>query len=371
MMKPLLAALALLATPALADLTLPPSGDNQRGTVTQKIGPVTVSIDYSSPRVTLKGDNRRGKIWGQLVPYGLTNLGTNCPQCPWRAGANENTVFTVSHDVKVQGQPLPAGKYGLHLIAGKDEFTVIFSRSASAWGSYSYDAKEDALRVTAKPSKGDYHEWLTYEFTEREPTRATVALKWEELQVPFTIAVENAPALYVAALRDDLRGSTGFDWHNLKSAADYCLQHKVNLPEAERWAQQATDPQQGGDENFATLMTLSSAQAANGKAAEAGKTLDKALASPATKALDIHAAGRQLLAAGKKEEALKLFQFNAKRFPDQWPVHVGLMRGYAAVGNQAKALDEAKLALKQAPDEANRKNLEGVVKALQEGKKLD
>lgn len=364
-------AAALAATPALADLLVPPSGDNQRATVSQKIGPVEVSIDYSSPRVTLKGDNRRGKIWGQLVPYGLVELSPTCPKCPWRAGANENTVFTVSSDVQVQGKPLPAGRYGLHMIPGKDEFTLIFSRNSSSWGSYSYDAAEDALRVTAKPAKSDYHEWLTYDFTEREPTRATVALKWEDLQVPFTVAVGNAPQLYVAGFREALRGATGFDWHNLEAAAAYCLQNKVDLPEAERWAERAADPQAGGEESFATLLLLSRAQEANGKADAARATLEKALASPAAGPLDLHQAGRQLLAAGKKEEALRIFQANAKRFPDRWPVHVGLMRGYAAMGDKARALEEAHLAQKQAPDEANRKNLDSAIKSLEEGRKLD
>ena len=369
-MKTLLA-LLLLATPALADLTLPSSGDNQRATVTQRIGPVTVSIDYSSPRVTLKGDDRRGRIWGQLVPYGMQPLNARCPQCPWRAGANENTVFTVSEEVKVQGKSLPAGRYGLHMIPGKEEFTIIFSKNSSSWGSFSYDAKEDALRVTVRPAKSEFHEWLSYEFTEREPARATVALKWEELQIPFTISVDNAPALYAAALRNELRGTTGFDWHNYGYAADYLLRSNFEPAQAEKWAASATDPQQGGEENFTTLMMLSRAQEANGKQAEAAKSQERALANPGVKPIDIHLAGRQLLAAGKKEQAMKLFQANAKRFPDQWPVHVGLMRGYAALGETEKALSEARLAQKQAPDDANRKNLEGVIKLLEAGKKID
>ncbi|HEY1402145.1 MAG TPA: DUF2911 domain-containing protein [Terriglobales bacterium] len=359
------------AVPAFAELTLPPSGDNQRATVTQQIGPVVVSVEYSSPRVTLKGDNRRGKIWGQLVPYGLTKLAPDCPQCPWRAGANENTIFTASRDVKVQGQTLPAGKYGLHMMPGKEQFTVIFSKNSTAWGSYSYDAKEDALRVTTKPVKADYHEWLTYEFIEREPAKATVALVWEDLQIPLTISVDNAPALYCAAMHDDLRGSTGFDWHNVQRAADYCVRNKVNLQEAMTWANRASTPSLGGDENVATLMSLSRAQAANGQSAEASKTFERALASPAAKPIDFHVAGRALLAEGKNEQAMKIFQINAKRFPNQWPVHVGLMRGYAATGDKAKALEEGRLAVKQAPDDGNRLNLENALKAIEAGRKID
>ncbi|HZR10069.1 MAG TPA: DUF2911 domain-containing protein [Myxococcales bacterium] len=369
----MLAALILFAAPAFAVQDFyPPSGDNQRATVTQQIGPVTVSVEYSSPRVVLKGDDRRGKIWGKLVPYGLSDLGfNNCKQCPWRAGANENTIFTTSHDVKIQGQPLPKGKYGLHMIPGKEEFTVIFSNNSSSWGSFSYDPKEDALRVTTKPAKSEYHEWLDYEFTEREPAKATVALKWEDLQIPLTITVENAPALVAANMKSQLRGFTGFDWHNYQGAADYALQKKTNVADALDWAQRATNPAVGGKESLSTLMTLSSAQAANGKTEEAAKTQEKALADPAATPVEIHLVGRQLLVEGKKQEAMKIFQFNAQRFPDKWPVHVGLMRGYAALGETKKALDEARLAQKQAPDEANRKNLDNVVRLLEEGKKID
>ena len=99
---------AVAALPLLAQfpgLSLPPSGDNQKASVTQYIGPVRVTIDYSSPRVTLNGQDRRGKLWGQLVPYGMTNLGFGTAKLgPWRAGANENTVFTVSESVTIEGQ---------------------------------------------------------------------------------------------------------------------------------------------------------------------------------------------------------------------------------------------------------------------------
>ncbi len=365
--------LLLAAGPIFAQrLPSPPSGDNQRATVTQDIGPVTVSVNYSSPRVVLKGDDRRGKIWGTLVPYGMSDLGfKNCKSCPWRAGANENTVFTVSHDVKVQGQPLRAGKYGLHMIPGKEEFTVIFSRNSSSWGSFSYDPKEDALRVTAKPAKSEYHEWLTYEFTDREPTKATVALKWEDLQIPFTIAVDNAPAIYVAEMDEALRGPTGFDWHNYVQAANYTAQSKAGLPQGLVWAQRAADPAWGGQENFNTLMTLSRLEDANGRSDEAKKTWSKAMADPSASPFDIHQVGRTLIAEGKKQEALKVFQINAQRFPDKWPVHVGLMRGYAAVGDKDRAIAEGRLAIKQAPDEANRKNLEQALKKLEEGKNVN
>src|SRR5271169_1593144 len=103
-------------------LTVPPSGNNQKASVTQFIGPVKITVDYSSPSVR----DRRGKIWGTLVPYGLTPQGVGANKnVPWRAGANENTTFSASDAVTIDGKPLAAGTYGLHMIPGQDEWTII------------------------------------------------------------------------------------------------------------------------------------------------------------------------------------------------------------------------------------------------------
>ncbi len=371
-----LAALWLASSPAgaqTASLTLPPSGDNQRSVVSQSIGPVTVTIAYNSPDVhSPTGEDRTGKVWGTLVPYGMANLGfgTCGDQCPWRGGANENTVFSVSHDVKIQGQALPAGSYGLHFIPGAEKWTVIFSKNSSSWGSFFYDAKEDALRVETKPEASEFHEWLTYEFTDRQPAQATVALEWEKLRVPFTVTVGNVQEIYLAKIRQELRTSPGFTWQNWVGAAQYCLQNNINLEEAVRWARHATDPTQIGQENFTTLATLAQALAAAGQTEEAAKTLDRALNHRTAGPIDIHLAGRQLLGQKKAAEAMKVFELNARRYPGEWPTEVGLMRGHAALGHNKEAIDHAKKALAQAPDELNRTNLQGILKQLEEGKPI-
>lgn len=370
-----LALAAALGPAALAQpqaLTLPPSGDNQPSSVAQNIGLVRVSIDYSSPNVHgPNGEDRRGKIWGTLVPYGLTNLGFGtCTECPWRAGSNQNTVFTVSHDVTVEGQPLPAGRYGLHMIVTPDQWTLIFSKNADSWGSFFYDAKEDALRVKAKPVKGEYTEWLTYEFTDRQADQATVALKWDELQVPFTIKAANLTDLYLARIRDELRGSLGFSWQNWNAAAQYALQQK-RFNEAVEFAGAAVNRSFIGNENFQTLTTLAQAQEGAGKTAEAKASYDKAINHPTARPIDIHGYARQLLAAGKKAEALAAWELNAKRYPNQWPVHVGLARGLSANGRYKEALKEAKLALAQAPDEINKRSLTDAVAKLEAGKDMN
>src|SRR5712692_8496637 len=180
-------------------LTLPPSGNNQKASVIQHIGPVLVTIDYSSPAVHAPdGKDRRGQIWGK---------------------------------------PLAAGRYGLHMIAGPEEWTLILSKNSSAWGSFFYEDSEDALRVTVKPHKHEYREWLTYEFTTRKPAEATAELHWEELAVPWTIKVDNASGVYLARIRQELTGAWGFDPQSYEAAALYCLQANTNLEEALKWAE--------------------------------------------------------------------------------------------------------------------------------------
>ncbi len=368
------AAAILLALPAAAQLhSLPPDGDNERAFVAQNIGVVKVSVEYSSPNVHApNGDDRRGHIWGELVPYGMSTqaFGTCGDQCPWRAGANYNTIFTVSHDVMVQGQPLKAGTYGLHMIPAKDsDWTIIFSNNAKSWGSFFYDVKDDALRVTTKPSKSDYHEWLTYEFTDRQPDQATVALKWEDLQIPLTITVPNIVAVHLDAVRAELRDDTGFVWQNWVNAAQYALQVK-DAKAALEFADAAVNRRFVSQQNFQTLNTLAMAQEANGLA-EAKATREKAMNHPTASASDLHQYGRQLLTQGKKEEALRIWELNAKRHPNEWPVNVGLARGYSANGRYKDALKYAKLALAQAPDELNKKSLAAGIKKLEAGQDMN
>ena len=113
---------------------------SQHAIVMQRIGVTDITINYHRPLV-----NGR-KIFGGLVPYGDV----------WRAGANENTTITFPDAVTVEGQPLAAGTYGLHMIPTEDQWTVIFSKMHTAWGSFSYNQAEDALRVTVKPRRPSF-----------------------------------------------------------------------------------------------------------------------------------------------------------------------------------------------------------------------
>jgi tetratricopeptide (TPR) repeat protein len=365
------AALSVASLTASADITTP--RDSQASSVTQSIGLVSVTINYSSPRVhSPRGEDRKGAIWGKLVPYGMSDLSSfgTCKECPWRAGANENTVFTTSHDVMIEGQKLAAGSYGLHMIPGQDEWTIVFSKNSTGWGSYFYDASEDVLRVKVKPAKSEYHEALTYDFLDRQADKATVALQWEELQVPFTITVPNSDALYMDKIAHELRGDPGFYWQNYVDASQYALGHG-HKEKAVEWAQVAVSRPNVGQENFRTLSALAEAQEAAGQVADAKATREKALNHRSASAVDLHGYARQLLNKKNKDEAIRVWQLNAKLHPNEWPVNVGLARSYSASGNYKEGLKYAKLAQTQAPDDANKKSLEGAIKKLEAGQDIN
>ena len=352
-------------------VTQPPSGDNNRCIVTQYIGAlVSVTVTYNSPNVTgPSGEDRRGKIWGQLVPYGYVDQGFGTSKAaPWRAGSNENTTISFSHDVLVQGKPLKAGTYGFFIApAEHGPWTLIFSKTNTAWGSFFYDEKNDALRVTTIPKDAAFHEWLTYEFIDRETDSAVCALIWETKMIPFTIKVPEIKQVYIGNMRHELENKEGFTWQGWNDAANYCYVNKVNLDEALKWADKAIQL----NENFTDLLTRSEILEALGRKDEAATAQAKAINSPAASALQIHMYGRQLLAQGKKEDALKVWQLNAKNHPKTWPVNVGLARGYSAMGDYKTALKYAKQALEDAPDDANKNNMKSAIAKLEKSQDIN
>lgn len=154
--------------------------------VSQTIGVDTViTFDFSRPGV------KERTIWGELVPYGLApgNKYSEEKPFPWRAGANEKTTIEISNDVLVDGKPLPAGKYSIHMIPSEKDWIVIFNKVSEGWGSYDYDEAEDALRVTVTPVEAPFEEWMRFGFDDLAGTSAVASLLWEKLKVPFTISV--------------------------------------------------------------------------------------------------------------------------------------------------------------------------------------
>lgn len=337
----LLSVLLLAGFCAAQSVMLDLPRQSQHAVITQRIGLTDITINYHRPLA-----NGR-QVWGKLVPYGEV----------WRAGANENTTITFTDPVTIEGQALDKGTYGLHMIPNENQWTVIFSKMSTAWGSFSYKQDEDALRVTVKPAAAEMHNALAYDFDDLQPDSAVVTMRWEKVAVPFKVAV-NVHDTVEASLRRQTRGLNQYFWEGWDDAANYFLSEKFNLEEALKDENQSIQT----EERFDNLMTKSKILEAMGRHEEALSARKEAVDKGS--ALQLYFYGRQLQGEKKADEAFAQFRENAKRFPDYWTSHVGMARVYSSQGDFDHAVKEMQTALTTAPD-SNKSNLQNYVKRLQ------
>jgi hypothetical protein len=227
-----------------------------KGSVMQTVGTTDITITYNRPGV--KGRT----IWGGLVPYDQV----------WRTGANEATVFQVSDDVLVNGQKLAKGSYSLHTIPGRDQWTVIFNKTANQWGSYSYDQAHDALRVTVKPERAEFREWMGFEIPEMTTDTAKVVLRWENVAVPFTVDTQ-ATQKSLEAAEKAIASMNNNRWLTPYRAADFAFSNN-RMTEAQRWLDLSLKEQ----ETTANLWLKARMLHAQGRKADALRTAEMAIA---------------------------------------------------------------------------------------------
>ncbi len=229
------------------------------------------------------------------------------------------------------------------MIPNADEWTIIFSKNSTSWGAFTYDEKEDALRVTVKPKAADMHNALTYDFDQLKPDSAVVQLEWEKVAVPFKVSVD-VHEIVEASLKKQLRDLSQYTWLSWDDAANYLLTEKIDLDQALTYVNKSIENEDRSDNE----MTKSKVLAALNRKDEAAAALKRAL--DLSTPLQIHLYARQLQGEKRSEEAFVIFRENAKKHPDQWFVHSGLARIYCSEGKFDDAAKEMKLALAGAPD---------------------
>ena len=363
-------AVMLLSSTVLAQVpynSAAPNGYTKKAVVGEQIGLTQVTINYSRPAVR----GREGKIWGGVVHKGFVDQGFgNGKPAPWRAGANENTVIEFDHDVKVEGQNLPSGRYGLFVAYDPAESTVIFSRQTNTWGSFFYDEKDDVLRVKVKPQSIDKPvEYLKFEFSNHTPNSAVVALAWDNLSIPFKVEVDHLKQQFEAFVAES-QNPRGFTPEGLNVAANWTLQNNYQLEKGLEWATQATSPKFPGNPNsFPALTTRAAILEKLGRSDEAAAIVKTAL--PLGTVNEVQQLGRQLLSAKKPKAALEVFRFNHEKHPNHFLALMGMARGLSANGQYAEAHDFATRALPLAPNDANRQAIQAMLQKLKAGQDIN
>jgi hypothetical protein len=323
-------------------LTAPPGGGNQRAVVTQYMGMVSVTIDYNAP--------------------------DTAETMPWRAGSNQATKITFSHDVQVEGTAVPAGTYALFMAPGEEEWTVILNKNSDAWGSFFYDPDLDVAQVKVKPQKTEFfREWLTYEFENRQLDMAQAVMHWEYMRVPFNISVPNIAELYHQTMSMELTGAVGFNFQNWMQAANWAAGQEAYHEDAVAWADAAI----AANTSFQTLSAKAGVLNQIGRGEEAMEALDVAMNHPTATAVGIHMLARGLQAQGQMDNAILIFRKNYEMNAGEWPVDFGMARVYSQEGNFEKALEHAKIAKDRAPAGPQMQNLEAQIARLEKGENIN
>ena len=338
-------AAGLLLATAPATAQLPPLDVPQASpaaSVSQRIGLTDITVTYHRPAV-----NKR-EIWGKLVPYGET----------WRAGANENTTIELSTPATVGGKPVPAGTYGLHTLPGQSEWSVMLSSTNTAWGSFSYDEKEDVVRFQVQPkTTADMEERLEYSFENPTDDSVDLVLHWEKLAVTIPIKID-LNATVTASLQKQLRGLGRFGWQAWNQAAQWELQHNGDMGQALKWADTSITTQK----TFANMRTKAAILEKQGDTAQA-----EALRADALKIAnenDINLYGYALLGQKKTDEAIAIFRKNVKDHPDSWNTYDSLGEALAAKGSRQEAMDSYRKALSMTDDSKQKERINGILAKL-------
>jgi hypothetical protein len=193
-------------------------------TLTQIIGLTEVKIEYSRPG--LKGR----KMFGGFLPYGQM----------WRTGANASTKITISDDVQIQDNELPAGTYALYTIPEEEEWTIILHKNLSHWGTggKDYNKDEDVFRFKVKPtSLTEKVETFTIDINDIQSNSASIELRWENTKVSFLLGVDT-DAKVMADIKQKMKGVSGTTYYQ---AARYYHETGKDANQALEWVQAAIE----------------------------------------------------------------------------------------------------------------------------------
>jgi len=356
--------LTVFAVNASSQITLPADA-NKKASVSENIGITTVKIDYSRPQV----NGREGKIWGQLVHYGFADLhyGTS-KAAPWRAGANENTTIEFSTDASVEGKPIAAGKYGFFIAMGAEKATLVFSKFNTAWGSFYYDPKDDALRVEVPVQKlNESVERLKYEFGDQTENSAVVSMQWEKVKVPFTISVD-LHKIQIEAFRKEFNSGMFYRyWQNMHTAAEYCLVNNINLEEGLSWADRSINTY-FGETNFLTLSTYAGLLEKFNRNKEADSLMKKAL--PMATPLQLLMYGSNLNKMKKHKEAFNIFKTSYDKNPKENYTWLGMVMGYYFLDNKKEAIKYAEQGRDKSADPGWKSYFDSLINDMNAGKEV-
>lgn len=242
-----LAVFAALESSFAQQLQMPQASPS--ASISQKVGLTDVQVIYSRP------STRGRKIFGELVPYGQI----------WRTGANSATTLDFSTDVMIDGKTVPAGKYALYTIPGKNEWTIVLSKNTELWGALGYSDADDLMRFKVSPNKlSRKYETFEISFNNMTDNAADLSMKWENTRVDFRISTEVDP-IVMAQIQEMVIDTKTENPSLLYASANYYFTNNKDLNQAYEWIKAST----ASDPKYWTMHLKAKIEVALGKNSEA------------------------------------------------------------------------------------------------------
>ncbi|MBD1207638.1 MAG: DUF2911 domain-containing protein [Ignavibacteria bacterium] len=320
-------------------LTFPQA--SQRSQISQRIGITDITISYHSPAA--KGRT----IWGGVVPLGKV----------WRAGANANTTIAFAHDVKINGNNLPKGIYGFHLLPQEKDWVLIFSKDYQSWGSEFYSADSDALRVSVTPENAENREYLAFDFLERSENTTTIMLHWGTKRCIFKVDVDTK-AIVAENIRKEMRSDVFWNGEETFKAASYFVNNNIADKNVDTWLQQSM--RMSGGAKFKHLALRSQLLKQSGNTQKADSVMNASVKKADDNEVAQYA-GDLVFLYQKYDDAIAMLNASLKLRPDSWYTLFAMGR----LSEEVKRFDDARTYFKQSQAKAPAENKGMIAKALE------
>lgn len=305
-------------------------GPNPSAEVHHQLCVVNLKVTFGRPSA------RDRHLWGGVVPYdGL-----------WRAGADWNTTFTLSHEITIQGEQLAPGTYGLHVIPGEENCTVIFSNDYRSWGSFSYTEANDALRITSQLEDAPYHqEQLAYYFEGGNEDQATLYLHWGKKRIPMAISIPQKQYV-IEHFTTELMGPSKWSWTGHYNAAKYLYERDWEPELAEKWL----------DMSLAIAQSPFNLQLKAQYCYKRGEqTIGDSLLSEAVELANPTEQGNMIFVLSesgvRNDECIAWYKLTVEKFPERWRPYIMLAHAYHNDGREKERDQTARKAYEMAPNQ--------------------
>jgi len=191
-------------------------------TVKQAFALSDITVEYSRPGV-------KGRvIYGDIVPFGKV----------WRTGANATTKITFGEDVKVEGNAVAAGTYGIYTVPNKDSWEIMLYKDLTLGGSVAdYKTENELLRFKVKPTSiANKVETFTINVADVTPSTCNIELLWENTSVKFSVTAD-----IDTKIMKTIETSLAADSRPYFQAAGYYYDNNKDLKTALEWVNKAVE----------------------------------------------------------------------------------------------------------------------------------